>query len=341
MKKRTFLIVCLLVIALSACSQSTPVPTIDPSMAMTQAFATVNAASTQTALAAPTFTPTATPYPSVITTPIAPGLIQRNVTYCENIIPLKMDIFFPTNANGPSPALIYIHGGAWIIGDKTKGFQLEELPVLSEKGYFIASVEYRLAPEYPFPAMIEDIKCSVRFLRAHAQELNINPDKIGVIGVSAGGHLAALLGLADETAGWDTGQYLEQSSRVQAVVDMFGPTDFTDPAYEEKLKKRGYLLFSNVSPDQSMLAAASPITYVTAGKPPFLIIQGDKDEVVLPSQSQALYDRLTAVGVPSFLQIVNNAGHNLVSAGGPISPTRKQITEVLLQFLDYFLKGAQ
>jgi acetyl esterase/lipase len=341
MKSRAIFVVSLMCAFLSACSQSTPVPTVDPSVAMTQAFATINAISTQTALAAPTLTPTATPYPTVITTPIVPGLIQRNITYCENTVPLKMDVYFPTTGNGPSPVLLYIHGGAWMIGDKTAGYQLEEIPNIAGAGYFIASIDYRLAPDYPFPAMIEDAKCSVRFLRAHAQELNINPDKIGVLGVSAGGHIASLLGLADETAGWDTGQYLEQSSRVQAVVDMFGPTDFSDPAYHEKLQKRGYLLFNNVSPDQAMLASASPVTYVSADDPPFLIIQGDQDSVVPPSQSQALYDRLTAAGVPAFLRLVTNGGHNLVATFGPISPTREQVTEVFIQFLDLFLKGAQ
>jgi len=341
MSTRTILTICLIMILTSACGQSAvPLPTLDPNTAMTQAFATVNAASTQTALAAPTYTPSPTPYPTVITTPIIPGLIQRNITYCENTVPLEMDVYFPTADNGPSPVLLYVHGGAWTIGDKTTGFQLEEIPTIAAAGYFIASIDYRLAPEYPFPAMVEDAKCAVRFLRAHAQELNIN-DKIGVLGVSAGGHIASLLGLADETAGWDTGQYLEQSSRVQAVVDLWGPTDFTDPAFAEKLQKKGYQLFPNVSPDQNMLASASPITYVSADDPPFLIIQGDQDPIVPPSQSQALYDRLTTVGVPTFIQMVTNAGHNLLSAGGPISPTRKQVTEIYIQFLDYFLKGVQ
>lgn len=342
MKTKIALIILASMIALAACGQTgTPVPTVDYNLAMTQAFATVNAASTQTALAAPTFTPTATPYPTVITTPIVPGLIQRNIVYCENTIPLKMDVYFSTAPNGPSPVILYIHGVAWMVGDKTVGFQLEEIPTISAAGYFIASINYRLAPEYPFPAMVEDAKCAVRFLKAHAREFNINPDKIGVLGVSAGAHIASLVGLADETAGWEIGQYLEQSSRVQAVVEMFGPTDFTDVTYDEKLQKRGYQLFPNVSPDQTMLADASPISYVSAGDPPFLIIQGDQEPVVPISQSQALYDRLVSAGVPAFLQIVTNAGHNLIAVGGPPNPTRKQVTQVYLQFLDYFLKGSQ
>lgn len=333
---------CLIFLVLSACSQSTtPAPTTDPGAVMTQAYAIIQAAATQTALAVPTNTPTPTPYPTIITTPIVPGLIQRNIIYCTNTVPLNMDIYFPTAGTTPSPVLLYIHGGSWTIGDKTTGFQLEEIPTIAAAGYFIASIDYRLAPEYPFPAMIEDAKCAVRFIRAHAQELNLNPEKIGLLGVSAGGHVAALLGLADETAGWDTGQYLEQSSRVQAVVDICGPTDFTDPIFTEKLKKKGFLLFSNVSPDQNMLASVSPITYVSAGDPPFLIVQGNQDPIVPPAQSQALYDRLVAAGVPAFLQLVTNASHNLLSAGGPISPTRKQVTEIYLQFLDYYLKGTQ
>jgi acetyl esterase/lipase len=327
-------------LVLSGCgTPNTPIPTIDPNAAMTMAFATMNAAATQTALAAPTFTPTATPYPTVITKPIVPGLIQRNITYCENTVPLQMDVYFPTTSSGPSPALLYIHGGSWIVGDKSSGFMLEEIPLIAAAGYFIASIDYRLAPEYPFPAMVEDAKCAVRFLRAHAGEFNINPDKIGVLGVSAGAYIASMVGLADETAGWDTGQYLEQSSRVKAVVDLWGPTDFTDPDYQAKLQKKGFQLFDNVSPDLEMLRAASPITYVSAGDPAFLIIQGDQDPIVPPTQSQKLYDLLTAAGVPAYLQMVTNASHNLLSAGGPVSPSRKQMTDAYIQFLDFFIKN--
>lgn len=333
-------ILCIALIVLAGCGTiNTPIPTVDPNAAMTMAFATVNAASTQTALAAPTFTPTATPYPTVITTPIVPGLIQRNITYCENIVPLKMDVYFPTTGSGPSPVLLYIHGGSWIVGDKSAGFMLDEIPLIAAAGYFIASIDYRLAPEYPFPAMVEDAKCAVRFLKAHAGELNINPDKIAALGVSAGGYIATMVGLADETAGWDNGQYLEQSSRVKAVVDLFGPTDFTDPAYQAKLQKKGFQLFNNVSPNLEMLKAASPITYVSAGDPAFLIIQGDQDQIVPPIQSQKLYDLLVAAGVPAYLQMVTNAGHNLLSAGGPVSPTRKQMTDAYIQFLDFFVKN--
>ncbi len=328
---------------LSACAQPAAMPTIDFNLAMTEAFATVHAAGTQTALAIPTSTPTPTPYPTIIATPLVPGLIRRNLTYCVNEdVPLKADLYFPMTLDQPAPALIVIHGGAWMEGNRQRNYLIDSIPTISKAGYFVIAIEYRLAPTYPFPAMVEDARCAVRFLRAYASELHINPEKIGVLGISAGGHIASLVGLAHERSDWEKGQYLEQSSRVQAVVDFWGPTDLTDLDFLEKIQKRGFLLFPNVSPDQAMLAAASPVTYASPDDPPFLIIHGDQDKVVPFRQAEALYERLKSVGVLVYFQPVQNADHNLLASGsGPISPTRQQVTEIYLHFLNYFLKGTQ
>ena len=153
------------------------------------------------------------------------GTAERNVTYCTmNDLPQKMDIYYPASG-GPWPVIMYVHGGSWYQGDKAEG---EGWRGLNEQGFLVVSVNYRLGDyQTKFPAMIEDVKCAVRYLRAHASDYNIDPDHIGAIGASAGGHLVALLGTADESAGWDVGKYLEQSSRVQAVISLAGIADFT------------------------------------------------------------------------------------------------------------------
>lgn len=342
MIKRIFLVIPIATLFFSACGQAQPsAPTLDPALVMTQAFATVNASYTQTALAAPTATPTATPYPTVLAAPPTLGMVLQDVTYCTNDIPLKMDIYFPDVGSGPWPALLYFHGGIWMLGNKDKAIGLKDIPALRAAGYVVANVEYRQAPEYPFPAMIIDAKCAVRFLRAHGIELNIDINHIGAWGSSSGGHLVSLLGLANESSGWDTGEYINESSRLQAVTDMFGPTDLTDPAYTTRMEEIGYfVLFGVKEPSIDLLKSASPITFVSSSAPPFLIIQGEKDKVVDFQQSQKLYQSLQSAGVATALVVVSNAGHNFEATGGSISPTREEITQYMVVFFDALLKPA-
>ena len=231
--KRKFLFLWLMVLVILACNfpvaslpfvQPTATSTFTPSSTVTPTF-TPSPTVTPTITPSLTPTPTAMPYPPVLEQPIAPGLVVRDLTYCINDIPLKMDVYFPQEIGSPAPALVYVHGGGWIGGDKEKAVGLEDVPALTAAGYLVAAVDYRRPPKYPFPDMVVDVKCAVRFLRARAAEFNIRPDAIGVWGSSAGGHIASLVGLADKSMGWDTGEYSEQSSSVRVVVDMFGPTD--------------------------------------------------------------------------------------------------------------------
>jgi acetyl esterase/lipase len=321
MKKR-FLPLWLILLLALACNLSSPLPFFQPTPA-------------------PTFTPTATPipYPPILNQPITPGLVVRNIIYCTNNVPLKMDVYFPQALDGPTPALLYIHGGGWVVGDKDKSLGLDDIPALTAAGYLVAAVEYRRSVKYPFPAMVLDVKCAVRFLRARAAEFNVRPDRIGAWGSSAGGHIVSLLGLADESAGWDVGEYSEQSSRVQAVVDMFGPSDLTDPVYQEKFKRKGYLLFDVAAPSLELLASASPVTYVSADDPPFLIIHGDQDMVVKLGQSELLYQRLVSFGVPVEFLIVQHSNHNLVPMGDVMIPTREGITQRMVAFFDQVLRA--
>lgn len=273
--------------------------------------------------------------------------VDRDVTYCTmGGVDLKMDVYYPRSGTPgtpqragattpPAPVVMHVHGGGWTEGKKSDGPAALEIAPLVSQGYLVASVDYRLAPQYQFPAQIEDVKCAVRYLKANAAQYNLDPNRFGVIGESAGGHLVSLLGTTDQSAGWDGGQYSEQSSRVQAVVDMFGPADLTAPEY--RIAAGEFARVFGTAPDA--LTKASPVTYVTPDDPPFLILQGDQDRLVPLSQSQELADRLTAAGVPAQLVVVKNAGHGFVPVGNAtITPSRQELVRTVTDFFAKTLK---
>ncbi|MDP3682897.1 MAG: alpha/beta hydrolase, partial [Ignavibacteria bacterium] len=224
------------------------------------------------------------------------GTTVIDITYCTmEEIALKMDIYYPSTYEPEWPVALYVHGGGWRSGDKTQGIGMQDVEELRKSGFLVVSVNYRLAPEYKFPAMIEDVKCAVRYLRAHSGEYNLDAQHIGVWGSSAGGHLVALLGTSDASAGWDVGEYLDQSSRVQAVVDFFGPTDFTQK-FEGGDAEIQHEVFGMNKYIETFALAASPVYYVTPDDPPFLMMHGAEDTLVPLAQSQTLYDQLQLAG---------------------------------------------
>jgi acetyl esterase/lipase len=271
-----------------------------------------------------------------------PGTVERDVTYCTaNGVQLKMDVYFPQLVGGrPAPAVLYVHGGGWVAGSKTEVTTFSREIVAA--GYFIASIDYRLAPAHRWPAQIEDTKCALRHLRANAARYGLDPNRIGVWGASAGGHLAALAGLAGKEAGLEgNGGFTDQPSGVQAVVDMFGPTDFTpplDPAFPIGLLE--VLFGKSLDTAGDLLRQSSPTTYVNANAPPFLILHGDRDRVVPLSQSELLHARLQAAGVKSTLVVVKNAGHSFTPSGGVPSPSVPEIGRIILDFLNTNVRDA-
>jgi acetyl esterase/lipase len=183
--------------------------------------------------------------------------------------------------------------------------------------------------------MIEDVKCGIRALRAHAGEYNLDPGRIAAMGASAGGHLVALLGTTDQRAGWDVGDYIDQSSRVQAVISLAGVMDLsqTFPNAEgndiKTMKRIGF--------NESNMREASPVTHVSRDAPPFLLIHGDQDELVPYQQSQLMYDRLVQANVPAQLVIVKNASHSFDAPNGDITPTPEELNFTILEFLTKYL----
>ena len=263
-----------------------------------------------------------------------------DITYCtaEDGTELKLDAYWPMQPAGPAPAIMFVHGGGWVAGTKTGTPGMSYFLELARRGYFIASIDYRLAPTSTFPANIEDVKCAVRSLRANAAQYNLDPKRIGAWGASAGGHLVSLLGTSDQTAGWDVGPYLDQSSRVQAVVDMYGIHDLTTEYVVGNVRGLDRMVFGAKNPADPILKQASSTTYASADDPPFLILHGDFDETVPYTQSVILQDVLTAAGVKSDLIIVHNGGHGFWARGGPIEPGYAVISRAILGFFDQHLR---
>lgn len=226
----------------------------------------------------------------------------------------KLDLYLPEKTDGPVPLIVWVHGGGWQAGSK------ENCPPLAagyvQRGYAVASLNYRLSSHAVFPAQIEDCKAAIRWLRAHAEHYGIDPARIGAWGSSAGGHLAALLGTSGDVGGFDVGQHLDQSSRVQAVCDYFGPTDFIALAKERDADRpasdwspASKLIGGFVLDHPDKVARANPITYVSADDPPMLIVHGDQDPLVPLGQSELLLAALQKAGVSFRLHVIRGAGH--------------------------------
>jgi acetyl esterase/lipase len=245
---------------------------------------------------------------------------------------LKLDLARPTEGKGPFPAVICLHGGGWRMGNKRD--MRAWIQLLARKGYVAASVGYRLAPDHTFPAQIEDCKAAVRFLRANAEKYAIDKDRFAAIGYSAGGHLACLLALTNEKHGWEGREHLTESSRVQAVVDYFGPTDLTLFAKDETAQRGMLGPFIGVKYSENPAAheKASPIKYVTKNAPPFLIFHGTKDLVVSIEHSRKLAAKLKDPGVEVKLVEVPGEGHGWDGTAGIDTTTET------LKFLDEKLK---
>jgi acetyl esterase/lipase len=247
-------------------------------------------------------------------------------------VDLTLDLAVPTVGGGPFPIVVFIHGGGWSAGSKAMYDQA--VVASARQGYVAATIEYRFAPRFPFPAQIEDAKCAVRYLRAHAKELTADPSRVGAVGDSAGGHLSLLLGLMDAKDGLEgSGGWPDQPSKVQVVVNFYGPSDLRAIAQDNPgvvdLVAR---LLGTKDPHAAIAAQASPITYIDHGDAPVLTLHGGKDTLVPLIQSQRLHEALKLAGVEEHLEVFPNAGHGF---GGQDAERARQLTR---EFLDRHLK---
>jgi acetyl esterase/lipase len=269
---------------------------------------------------------------------------RTTLSYCSpGGVGLLMDVFTPVPAPSAAVgAVVYVHGGGWVTGtDALPPLMRTIEQEVIDSGDVFVSLNYRLAPAFLWPAQIEDVKCAIRFLRFDAKPLHINPGHIGAIGDSAGGQLVSLLGLTSSSAGFDVGQYLSESSAVQAVVDLYGPTDLTSPDWKGDTFIQNYArqeFGQALGGSTTVLIGASPVAHAVSGAPPFLIVQGAEDTVVPPGQSQELFDRLKALGDSAQLITVENAGHGLLHVGSrPEEPDPAQLSTTISEFLSTHL----
>ncbi|HEX4754268.1 MAG TPA: alpha/beta hydrolase [Candidatus Dormibacteraeota bacterium] len=269
----------------------------------------------------------------------AAGAPHATVRYCtDGGRSLSLDIYEPSNT-GRHPLLIFVHGGSWAFGSsritgQSPVVQQVVAGVLS-RGFAVASVNYRLAPADPWPAQIIDVRCAIRYLRSSADRWGIDPHRIAAMGNSAGGQLVSLAALsAGQVPAWDNGQFAGESSSVAAVVDCWGPIDLLASGWSATALEIGRVVFRvDWGTQNATLAAASPVSYVGAGAPPFLIIQGAADALVPPAQSIELRNRLTAAGDRATLIEVSHAAHELIPSGGAISPDVASLARQTVDFL--------
>jgi acetyl esterase/lipase len=281
--------------------------------------------------------------PTIVPTPssssIKPGDIWKDVTYGTAAgVALQMDVYFPKQpSDSPMPLVIYVHGGAWNSMDKSMKTYVLGIDDLLARGYVFASIDYRLAPKFKWPAHIQDVKCAIRHFRAKAAKYNIDPNRIGIGGESAGGQLAALAGVTDKAAGFDVGEYADQSSRVSAVVMVYGVSDLTAQFPSERLT-HAQTIFPISSANDLVLVQASPLTHVTPAAPPFLLFHGDKDVRVPMQQSIWLADKLKANGVSATMVIVKNGLHGWADGHERMEPSLKEMDILIADFFDKHLK---
>jgi len=230
-------------------------------------------------------------------------------------ISLLLDLYLPERAEAPVPAVVWVHGGGWNSGDKVDDF----LPLhLANSDFALVSINYRLSGEAIFPANVEDCKTAVRWLRANAGKYNLDPDRFGLVGASAGGHLVALLGLTGDVSELNGNRaYPDHSSAVQAVCDFCGPTDLRRMGIHEHKDQSPVLyeltseyLGGPVEERMELAWQASPLRYVKGKCPPFLIIHGEADDIVPVEEAHLLHDTMVKEGHDLKLIIREGIGHD-------------------------------
>jgi acetyl esterase/lipase len=271
--------------------------------------------------------------PTVDRGPVSPAVTSpaprtfSDIPYATASPAERLDIHLPPGA-GPFPVVVYVHGGAWMTGDKAAPEYLSGVPFLLRRGYAVVLINYRLTPEAIFPAQIQDVKAAVRWVRANAAVYRLDPDRIAAWGDSSGGHLVALLGTSAGVARFDDPKLGNPgvSSAVLAVIDWYGPVNFltmdrqlardgmtSAESHDAATSGESRLVGAPIQTVPGRVRAANPVTYLTTGRkvPPFLIEHGDRDDVVPFQQSVGLFNALVRHGGPhaAGLRIVKGSGH--------------------------------
>ncbi len=252
--------------------------------------------------------------------------------------PLRLDLYLPPKSATPKPLIVYIHGGGWFAGHTRHNSALENFPnvlaSLAAEGFVVASLEYRLSGEARFPAQLQDVRAAIRFLKSNAGKYSIDSSRVGLWGGSAGGHLTALATVTCGVTDFDNIKAAPNSECVQAAATWYGVFDFSPilkPSANDPVRR---LLGCLETCDADMVHRASPITYVNANTPPFLLIHGDEDSQVPVAQSHAMEAKLRAAGVPVQAIYIPSVDHSFI--GKTPSDTRNAVLKALNATFDYF-----
>ncbi|GAA0880956.1 alpha/beta hydrolase [Algoriphagus jejuensis] len=240
--------------------------------------------------------------------------LHGNIPYQDDTLKKHLlDIYLPPNAQGELPLVIWVHGGGWLSNDKyaDMGYMKETIAELMRQGYALASIDYRFSTQATFPAQMLDCNAAVSYLYDHASEYDFDTERFALMGFSAGGHLAAMLGLSKNQ---EVKEFFvpgtTQKFKFKAVVDFYGPADLTlFPGAVDAKSPEGLLIGAAPLDRPDLAKVASPVSYVDEKDPPFLIIHGEKDDLVSPNQSRLLNSWLKVKGVPTELIVVKDAPH--------------------------------
>ncbi|NLI54630.1 MAG: alpha/beta hydrolase [Clostridiales bacterium] len=292
-------------------------------------------------------------------TTIRPNMERSDIVLMDDIVysqplayfgrkprPLKMLLLRPIDWWGqtelpPLPTVLWIVGGAW--QQTFPSWRMAEFSYLAYAGYQVAAVDYRTVNEAAFPAQVEDVKAAVRFLRANAKRYGVDAENIGVMGDSAGGYLAAMLGATGESDAFETDEWAGYSSAVKAVADWYGPIDLwrmrsdalkknPDSGEEDELLLRLFAGCPITRENHARIEAMSPERYLSDKTPPHLILHGTADEMVDVRESERYYDALTRAGVPAELYLLEGAGHCDRAFSQP------EVQRIILDFFERYLK---
>jgi acetyl esterase/lipase len=265
----------------------------------------------------------------------ASPLIRKNVPYLGADRAEKGDLYLPAlDSTKPRPAVVIIHGGGWTSGDKGANREINIGTTLANAGYVCLSINYRLQTKDgppAWPGNLRDCKVAVRYLRVHAKELNIDIKNIGVIGGSAGGHLAAMVGLTGDNKTLDpVDSHPGVSTRVQAVVDMYGP--MADD--KKRLERLVPIVGATFSDKPEAFRAFSPLNHIDAGDPPVLILHGTADTIVDVADSERFAAALKKAGARHELVIIPEAPHTF-----DLQPKQRDLRPLVLEFFGKYLKN--
>ena len=266
-------------------------------------------------------------------TPSVPGVVEKlDIEFGKGgDTPLLLDLYLPEKTTAPRPALLLFYGGGWTGGTK------DQLRIYAQHyaqhGYVVATPQYRLREAGQWPNSVYDAKCAVRWMRAHAQEYAVDPNRIGVQGNSAGAYLALMVAYTSDVPDLEgDGGWAEQSSAVQAVADIYGPTDFCEPGLRDHPTLVRYMN-GHYDDDPARYEKANPIRYVNAKTPPTCVITGTVDMLVPVRQSDRLVETLQKAGVPHLYSRLDGWPHVMDA----VKEVNDHTKSLMLHFFDQHL----